>query len=68
MNFIMVLFEQLYEQFMKFCSHTPAQWYILLLNRYPWITEIPSYGDIPSHINISRLDIIVNQSFIIRLL
>ena len=54
MNLMMGLFEQLYDQFLKFCSHTPAQRYLRLLDRYPRITEIASYGDIPSYLNISR--------------
>ena len=68
MNLMMGLFEQLYDQFLKFCSHTPAQRYLRLLDRYPRITEIASYGDIPSYINFFRSDTIVNQSFIIHLL
>ena len=46
--------EQLYDQFSEFCSHTPAQRYLRLLDRYPRITEIASYGDIAFHLNISR--------------
>ena len=54
MNLMMGLFEQLYDQFLDFCSHTPAQRYLRLLDRYPRITEIASYGDIASYLNISR--------------
>ena len=46
--------KQLYDQFLDFCSHTPAQRDFLLLDCYPRITEIPSYGDIASYLNISR--------------
>ena len=42
MNLIMGLFEQLYDQFLEFCSHTPAQRYLRLLDRYPQLTEIAS--------------------------
>ncbi|MDE7419416.1 MAG: hypothetical protein K2N35_04335 [Muribaculaceae bacterium] len=54
MNLMMWLFEQLYDQFVEFSSHTPAQRYLLLLDRYPRITEIASYGDIASYLDISR--------------
>ena len=54
MDLMMGLFEQLYNQFLEFCSHTPAQRYLRLLDRYPRITEIASYGDIASYLNISR--------------
>ena len=54
MNFMMGLFEQLYDQFLDFCSHTPAQRYLRLLHRYPRIIEIASYGDIASYFSISR--------------
>ena len=54
MNLMMGLFEQLYDQFLVFCSQTPDQKYLRLLNRYPRITEIASYGDIASYLNISR--------------
>ena len=50
----MDLFEQLYDQFVEFSSHTPAYRYLRLLDRYPRITEIASYGDIASYLNISR--------------
>ena len=53
-NLMMGLFEQQYDQFLDFCSHTPAQRYLRLLDRYPRITEIASYGDIASYLNISR--------------
>ncbi|MDE6522334.1 MAG: hypothetical protein K2L17_05905 [Muribaculaceae bacterium] len=53
MHLMMGLFEQLYDQFVEFSSHTPAQRYLRLLDRYPWITEIASYGDIASYLNIS---------------
>ncbi len=48
------LFEQLYDQFLEFSNQTPAQLYLRLLDRYPRITEIASYGDIASYLNISR--------------
>ena len=54
MSLMMVLFEQLYDQFLEFSSHTPAQRYLRLIDRYPRITEIASYGDIASYLNISR--------------
>ena len=54
MNLMMGLFEQLYDQFVEFGSHTPAQRYLRLLDRYPRINEIASYGDIASYLNISR--------------
>ena len=53
-NLMMGLLEQLYDQFLDFCSHTPGQRYLRLLHRYPRITEIASYGDIASYLNISR--------------
>ena len=53
MNLMMGLFEQLYDQFSEFYSQTPAQRYLQLLDRYPRITEIASYGDIASYLNIS---------------
>ena len=53
MNLMMRLFEQLYDQFLDFCSHTLAQRYFRLLDRYPRITEIASYRDIASYLNIS---------------
>ena len=40
MNLMMGLFEQLYDQFLGFCSQTPAQRYLQLLDRYPRIKEI----------------------------
>ncbi len=57
MNLMMGLFEQLYDQFLVFCSQTPAQRYLRLLDRYPRIKEIASYGDIASYLNISRRQI-----------
>ena len=54
MNLMMGLFEQLYDQFLVFCSQTPDQKYLRLLDRYPRITEIASYGDIASYLNICR--------------
>ena len=54
MNLMMGLFEQLYDQFVEFGSHIPAQRYLQLLDRYPRITDIASYGDIASYLNISR--------------
>ncbi|MDE6786639.1 MAG: hypothetical protein K2J46_06340, partial [Muribaculaceae bacterium] len=54
MNLMMGLFEQLYDQFVEFSRHTPAQRYLRLLDRYPRITEIASYGDIASFLSISR--------------
>ncbi|MDE6522333.1 MAG: Crp/Fnr family transcriptional regulator [Muribaculaceae bacterium] len=54
MNLMMGLFEQLYDQFVEFGSHIPAQRYLQLLDRHPRITDIASYGDIASHLNISR--------------
>ena len=42
MSLMMGLFEQLYDQFLEFCSHTPAQRYLRLLDRYPQLTEIAS--------------------------
>ena len=54
MNLMMGLFEQLYDQFLEFSNLTPAQRYLRLLDRYPRITEIASYGDIASFLNISR--------------
>ena len=54
MNLMMGLFEQLYDQFLDFCRQTPVQRYLRLLHRYPRITEIASYGDIASYLNISR--------------
>ena len=50
----MGLFEQLYDQFLEFSNLTPAQRYLRLLDRYPRITDIASYGDIASYLNISR--------------
>ncbi|MDE6077454.1 MAG: hypothetical protein K2G29_06955 [Muribaculaceae bacterium] len=46
MNLMMEQFQQLYDHFLEFCSHTPGQRYLRLLDRYPQITEIASYGDI----------------------
>ena len=46
--------KQLYDQFLDFCSHTPAQRDFLLLDCYPRITETVSYGDIASYLNIFR--------------
>ena len=57
MNLMMGLFEQLYDQFLDFCSRTPEQRYLQLLDRYPRIIEIASYGDIASYLNISRCQI-----------
>ncbi|MDE7413524.1 MAG: hypothetical protein K2N05_07030 [Muribaculaceae bacterium] len=54
MNLMMALFEQLYHQFLEFSNLTTAQRYLRLLDRYPWITEIASYKDIASYLNISR--------------
>ena len=54
MNLMRGLLEQLYDHFLEFCSHTPAQRYLQLLDRYPRIIEIASYGDIASYLNISR--------------
>ena len=54
MHLMMGLFEQLYDQFLEFSSHTPAQRYLRLIDRYPRVTEIASYGDIASYLNISR--------------
>ena len=54
MNFMMGLFEQLYDQFSEFYSQTPAQRYFRLLDCYPLITDIASYEDIASCFNISR--------------
>ena len=55
MNLMMGLFEQLYDQFLEFSNQTPAQGYLQLLDSYPRITEIASYGDIALYLNISRL-------------
>ena len=54
MNLMMGFFEQLYDQFLEFSNLTPAQRYLQLLDRYPRITEIASYGDIASNLNIPR--------------
>ena len=54
MNLMMGLFEQLYDQLLEFFSHTTAQRYLQPIDRYPRITEIASYGDIASYLNISR--------------
>ena len=54
MNLMMGLFEQLYDQFLEFCSNAPAQRYLQLLDRYSRITEFASYGDLASYLNISR--------------
>ena len=54
MNLMMGQFQQLYDHFLEFCSHTTAQRYLRLLHRYPRITEIASYVDIVSYLNISR--------------
>ena len=54
MNLMMGLFEQLYDHFLEFCRHTPVQRYLQLLDRYPRITDIASYRDIDSYLNISR--------------
>ena len=54
MNLMMGLFQQLYDQFLEFSNQTPAQRYLRLLHRYPRITEIASYGDIASYLNLSR--------------
>ena len=54
MNLMMGLFEQLYDQFLEFSNLTSAQRYLRLLDRNPRITEIASYGDIASYLNISR--------------
>ena len=54
MNLIMGLFEQLYDQFLEFCSHTPAQRYLRLHDRFLRITDTASYEDIASYLNISR--------------
>ena len=54
MSLMMVMFEQLYDQFSEFCSHTPAQRYLRLLECYPRITDIASYRDIAPYLNISR--------------
>ena len=53
MNLMMGFFEQLYDQFLEFSNLTPAQRYLQLLDRYPRITEIASYGDIAWYLNIS---------------
>ena len=53
MNLMMGLFEQLYDQFLEFSNLTPAQRYLRLVDLYPLITEIASYGDIASYLNIS---------------
>ena len=50
----MGLFEQHYDQFLEFSSHTPAQRYLQLLDRYPRITDMASYRDIATYLNISR--------------
>ena len=54
MNLMRGLFEQLYDQFLEFSNLTPAHRYLRLLDRYPRIKEIASYGDIASYLNISR--------------
>ena len=54
LNLMMGLFEQLYDQFLEFSNLTPPQRYLRLLDRYPQITYIASYGDIASYLNISR--------------
>ena len=54
MNLMMGLFQQLYDQFLEFCSHTTAQRYLRLLHRYPRITDTASYGYIASYLKISR--------------
>ena len=53
MNLIMGLFEQLYDQFLEFSILISARRYLQLLDRYPRITDIASYGDIASYLNIS---------------
>ncbi len=53
-HLISTLFEQLYEQFLDFYTNSPTQRFVKLLERYPRITEIASYGDIASYLNISR--------------
>ena len=50
----MGLVEHLYDQFLDFCGHTLAQRYFQLLDRYPRIIKIASYGDIASYLNIQR--------------
>ena len=54
MNLMIGLFGQLYDHFLEFSNLTPAQRYLRLLDRYPQITEIASYADIVSYLNISR--------------
>ena len=54
MNLMMGLFEQLYDKFFEFSNYTLARRYLQLLDRYPRITEIASYGDIASYLNISH--------------
>ncbi len=53
-HMILTLFEQLYDQFLNFYTNSPTQRFVKLLERYPRITEIASYGDIASYLNISR--------------
>ena len=54
MNLMIGLFERLYDQFLEFSNQTPVQRYLRLLDRYPQIIEIASYGDIASYLNIPR--------------
>ncbi len=53
-HLILTLYEQLYDQFLDFYTNSPTQRFVKLQERYPRITEIASYGDIASYLNISR--------------
>ncbi len=53
-HLILTLFEQLYDQFLDFYTHSPTKRFAKLQERYLRITEISSYVDIASYLNISR--------------
>ncbi len=53
-HLILNLFDQLYDQFIDFYTNSPTQRFVKLLERYPHISEIASFGDIASYLNISR--------------
>ncbi len=53
-HLILTLYEQLYDPFLDFYTNSPTQRFVKLREHYPHITDIASYGDIASYLNISR--------------
>ncbi len=54
-HLILTLLEQLYDQCLDFYTNSPTKcFFVKLLKDYPHLTEIASYGDIASFLNISR--------------